>query len=246
MLWRALRLATVIGVLVPASASAGVKATPVGDFSAPTYMTAPPGDTHRLFVVQQGGQIALIKDGSVLAQPFLDISSEVHYVGGEQGLLSMAFAPDYATSHRFYVYYTGTHCPSPPGCDEHVSEFTAAPGGDTASAASEHVLITIPHPSQDNHNGGQLQFGPDGDLYISVGDGGGATTPSTTPRGRRLFSGSSCASPRGPLRTPSPTATRSIRAAAVLKRHQRRGQLSRDLGLRAAQSVALLVRQLDR
>lgn len=163
----------VIGVLVPASASAGVKATPVGDFNAPTYMTAPPGDTHRLFVVQQGGQIALVKDGSVLAQPFLDISSEVHYVGGEQGLLSMAFAPDYATSHRFYVYYTDTRCPSPPGCDEHVSEFTADPGGDSASAASEHVLITIPHPSQDNHNGGQLQFGPDGDLYISVGDGGG-------------------------------------------------------------------------
>ena len=166
----------VVGVLVPASAWAGVKATPVGavgDFNAPTYMAAPPGDTHRLFVVQQGGQIALVKDGSVLAQPFLDISSEVHYVGGEQGLLSMAFAPDYATSHRFYVYYTDTHCPSSPGCDERVSEFTADSGGDTASAASEHVLITIPHPSQDNHNGGQLQFGPDGDLYISVGDGGG-------------------------------------------------------------------------
>ena len=102
----------VVGVLVPASAWAGVKATPVGavgDFNAPTYMAAPPGDTHRLFVVQQGGQIALIKDGvSARQAPFLDISSEVHYVGGEQGLLSMAFAPDYATSHRFYVYYTDT------------------------------------------------------------------------------------------------------------------------------------------
>jgi glucose/arabinose dehydrogenase len=173
VLWRALRLAVVVGVLVPASAWAGVKATPVGDFNAPTYMAAPAGDTHRLFVVQQGGQIALIKDGSVLAQPFLDISNEVHYVGGEQGLLSMAFAPDYASSHRFYVYYTSTHCPNPPGCDERVSEFTADPGGDAASASSEHVLLTIPHPSQDNHNGGQLQFGPDGDLYVSVGDGGG-------------------------------------------------------------------------
>jgi glucose/arabinose dehydrogenase len=170
---RALGLAMMVGVLVPASASAGIKATSVGDFNAPTYIAAPPGDTHRLFVVQQGGQIALIKDGTQQATPFLDISSEVHYVGGEQGLLSMAFAPDYATSHRFYVYYTDTHCPSPPGCDEHVSEFTANAGGDTASAASERVLITIPHPSQDNHNGGQLQFGPDGDLYIGVGDGGG-------------------------------------------------------------------------
>src|SRR5690349_11197274 len=116
----------VFGVLAPASASAGVVATPVGTFSAPTYMASPPGDTHRLLVVQQGGRIALVKDGTALAQPFLDISSEVHYVGGEQGLLSMAFAPDYANSHRFYVYYTD-NCPDT-GCDEHVSEFTADPG----------------------------------------------------------------------------------------------------------------------
>jgi glucose/arabinose dehydrogenase len=163
----------VVGVLVPASASAGVKATPVGQFSAPTYMAAPPGDTGRLFVVQQGGQIGLIKGGTVQQTPFLDISGEVRYVGGEQGLLSMAFPPDYATTRRFYVYYTSRQCPDQPGCDEHVSEFTADPGFDTASAGSEHVLLTIPHPDQTNHNGGQLQFGPDGDLYISVGDGGG-------------------------------------------------------------------------
>ncbi|MGZ4185702.1 MAG: PQQ-dependent sugar dehydrogenase [Solirubrobacteraceae bacterium] len=171
-MWRALCLAMVVGVLGPASASAGVKATPVGQFSAPTYMASPPGDTHRLFVVQQGGQIALIRDGG---QPtvFLDISSEVHYDGGEQGLLSMAFAPDYASSHRFYVYYTDRNCDGAGGCDERVSEFTADSGFDTASAGSERMLLTIPHPGQTNHNGGQLQFGPDGDLYISVGDGGG-------------------------------------------------------------------------
>ena len=144
----------VLGVLAPASASAGVVATPVGTFSAPTYMASPPGDTHRLFVVQQGGRIALVKDGTALAQPFLDISSEVHYVGGEQGMLSMAFAPDYGTSRRFYVYYTDTHCPSAPGCDERVSEFTADPSGDTASAP-EHVLLTIPHPSQIAEQGGR-------------------------------------------------------------------------------------------
>ncbi len=172
VLWRALRLAMVVGVLVPASAWAGVKATPIGTFNAPTYIAAPPGDAQRLFVVEQAGQIDLVKGGQ--STPFLDISSEVHYDGGEQGLLSMAFAPDYATSHRFYVYYTDTNCPSAPGCDEHVSEFTADPGGNTASALSERVLITIPHPNESNHNGGQLQFGPDGDLYISVGDGGGA------------------------------------------------------------------------
>jgi glucose/arabinose dehydrogenase len=172
VLARKLAPAILVAMLVPASASAGIKATMVGSgFSAPTYITAPPGDTHRLFVVQQAGQIKLIVDGA--RTTFMDLSSEVTYVGGEQGLLSMAFAPDYATSHRFYVYYTSKNCPQPPGCDEKVSEFTAAAGGDTASPASERVLMTIPHPSQSNHNGGQLQFGPDGDLYISVGDGGG-------------------------------------------------------------------------
>ena len=172
MLGRALRLAILIGVLVPASASAGIRATVVGAFTAPTYIAAPPGDTHRLFVVQQSGQIELIKDGGK-PTTFLDLSSEVTFVGGEQGLLSMAFAPDYATSGRFYVYYTSKNCPDPPGCDEHVSEFTANPGGDTANPSSEKVLITIPHPTESNHNAGQLQFGPDGDLYVSVGDGGG-------------------------------------------------------------------------
>jgi glucose/arabinose dehydrogenase len=173
VLGRAFRLAILIGLMVPASASAGVTAAVVGTFSSPTYIAAPPGDSHRLFVVQQSGQIELIKDGLKQATPFLDISSEVTDVGGEQGLLSMAFSPDYASSHRFYVYYTTRNCPQSPGCDEHVSEFSADTSGDAASASSERVLITIPHPSQSNHNGGQLQFGPDGDLYISVGDGGG-------------------------------------------------------------------------
>ena len=171
MLGRALRLAILAGVLLPASASAGITVNVVGTFAHPTYIAAPPADTSRLFVVQQSGQIELIKNGGK-PTTFLDISSEVTYVGGEQGLLSMAFAPDYATSRKFYVYYTSKTCTGS-GCDEHVSEFTANPDGDTADAGSEKVLIKIPHPDQSNHNGGQLQFGPDGDLYISVGDGGG-------------------------------------------------------------------------
>ena len=127
MLGRAIRLAILIGVLVPASASAGIRATVVGNFDAPTYIAAPPGDTHRLFVVEQSGVIELIKDGG-MPTAFLDVSSEVKFVGGEQGLLSMAFSPDYATSGRFYVYYTTKNCDGSGGCDEHVSEFTANPG----------------------------------------------------------------------------------------------------------------------
>jgi hypothetical protein len=99
-LGRAIWVSILIGILVPASASAGIMATVVGTFTAPTYMAAPPGDTHRLFVVQQSGQIELIKDGGK-PTTFLDISSEVTFVGGEQGLLSMAFSPDYATSGKF-------------------------------------------------------------------------------------------------------------------------------------------------
>ena len=156
----------------------------------------------------------------------MDITSEVTFVGGEQGLLSMAFAPDYGTSHRFYVYYTSKTCPNQ-GCTEHVSEFTADPSGDTASPRASNVLLTIPHPNQSNHNGGQLQFGPDGDLYISVGDGGGGDdteqnaqhtdrllgkilriapgpTSYSIPPGNP-FAGARCARPRV---TPAPTARR--------------------------------------
>ena len=119
------------------------------------------------------------------------------------------------------------------GCDEHVSEFTADPGGDTASAGSEQVLITIPHPTQSNHNGGQLQFGPDGDLYISVGDGGGgerhrAERPADL---NRLL---------GKILRISPQATGySIPAGnpfsgrgGVLERTEQRSELPGDLGLR--------------
>jgi glucose/arabinose dehydrogenase len=160
--------------IVPASAHAAVQLVRVGSFSGPTYDTAPPGDNHRLFVVEQPGRIQVMVDGVKQATPFLDISSEVKY-NGEQGLLSMAFAPDYATSGKFYVYYTSRqNCSGPgPGCDEHLAEFTrSATNPNVANPSSERPLLQIPHPTDENHNGGQLQFGPDGFLYISTGDGG--------------------------------------------------------------------------
>jgi hypothetical protein len=159
-------------VAAPAGATQLVK---VGSFSQPTYVTAPPGDSSRLFVTQQAGKIMVMVGGQTQAAPFLDLTSKVKPPGStEQGLLSMAFAPDYATSGKFYVYYTSRNCPSSPGCDEHVSEFRrSAANPNVADPASERLLFAIPHPGDTNHNGGQLQFGPDGHLYVSTGDGGG-------------------------------------------------------------------------
>lgn len=172
---RTVLLGLLAGALIPASAQAADQLVKVGQFSFPVYVAGPPSDTHRLMVVEQGGRIQLMVDGQKQATPFLDISGEVKSLAGsgEQGLLSMAFAPDYATTGKFYVYYTSRSCPNSPGCDEHVSQFTRSPTNpNVADASSEHVLLTIPHPTDTNHNGGQLQFGPDGYLYISTGDGG--------------------------------------------------------------------------
>jgi glucose/arabinose dehydrogenase len=176
VLRRTVLLGLLAGALIPASAHGAVVATHIGNFDHPTYMVSPPGDTHRVFIVEQTGVIKEIKDGGA-PTTFMDISGDVsgpdHYPADpEQGLLSIAFPPDYATTGRFYAYYTDTHCPSEPGCDNVVAEFNRI-DADHGDATTPHVLLTMAHPNQPNHNGGQLQFGPDGNLYISTGDGGG-------------------------------------------------------------------------
>ena len=135
----------------------------------PTYLTAPPGDP-RLFIVDRAGRIRIVKNGAVLATPFLDIAS-LALANGEGGLLSMAFAPDYATSGHFYVYYTDY------AGDIRVDRFFATPGSDVADPTPTPV-ITIPHPTHNNHNGGLVMFGPDGMLYLATGDGGGSGDPT--------------------------------------------------------------------
>jgi glucose/arabinose dehydrogenase len=143
-----------------APAQAAPTLVTVGTFDSPVHVTGAPGDSHRLYVVEQPGRIQVVVDGRVQATPFLDITGEV-LSGGERGLLSVAFPPDYQTSGRFYVYFTR----KPDGALV-IREY--GPGG----AARD--LLTIPHPNQSNHNGGQLQFGPDGRLWIGTGDGGGS------------------------------------------------------------------------
>jgi glucose/arabinose dehydrogenase len=148
----------------PAQAARGIRLVQVGRFVSPLYVTAPPGDRRRVFVVQQGGRIMVVRSGRKLAQPFLDLSARVT-AGGEQGLLSMAFAPDYARSGRFYVYYTekaGT---------QSIWEFRRA-SADRANAASGRLVLRMDDP-EPNHNGGLLLFGPDRLLYVGTGDGGG-------------------------------------------------------------------------
>jgi glucose/arabinose dehydrogenase len=153
----------------PASSarSAGLKR--VGTFSSPIYVTAPAGDKHRLFVVERAGRIRVVKDGHKLATPFLDISSQVR-TDGERGLLSMAFAPDYQSSGRFYVYFVDGNG------DIRIQEMRRA-SADRARPGSARNLLTINHREFSNHDGGQLQFGPDRHLYAGVGDGGSAGDP---------------------------------------------------------------------
>jgi glucose/arabinose dehydrogenase len=127
------------------------------------------GDS-RLFVVEQGGYIRIVQsNGSVLATPFLDINTQVS-AGGEQGLLGLAFHPKYASNGFFYVNYTDT------SGDTHVARFQVSGNPDVANGGSELTILTVAQPFS-NHNGGDLAFGPDGYLYIALGDGGGANDP---------------------------------------------------------------------
>jgi glucose/arabinose dehydrogenase len=161
-------------------AGTNLKLTPIveGGLELPVLVTAPTGDP-RLFVLEQPGRIRIVKDGSLLEAPFLDVEAatasrpveeRLVNTGDEQGLLGLAFHPDYASNGRFFVHYTANTARDPRSVV--VSEFTAEPGAD-AARTTEKVLLRIPH-NRDNHNGGMVQFGPDGYLYIAVGDGGGA------------------------------------------------------------------------
>ena len=172
----------------PASAQS-VKLAPFGGqtFSSPYYVTGAPGDPSKVFVAEGTGTIRLVKNGVTQATPFLDISSDVYRGSGcfysDCGLFSMALAPDYATSGLFYVFYTR----APTGTeafDLRIEEFRrSAANPDVADPASGRIVLEIPHenlPGGDptaGHNGGQLQFGPDG---LSGGGGGGGGPPPAT------------------------------------------------------------------
>ncbi|MEA2444916.1 MAG: hypothetical protein QOJ12_2208 [Thermoleophilales bacterium] len=162
-------MALVAFAAFPATASAAVRATQVATFTDPVNATAAPGDPHRVFVVEQAGYVRVVRDGVKLAEPFLDIHNDVRS-GGEQGFLSLAFAPDYATSGKFYVYYTAVRPGDGTGSDITVDEFTRSADADKADPATRRNVLKINHASIANHNGGTIVFGPDGNLWITTGD----------------------------------------------------------------------------
>ncbi len=148
----------------------------------PVDLTAAPGDLSRLFVAQQTGAIRVILNGSLLPAPFLDLSGQVTCCG-EQGLLGIAFHPNYGTNGRFFVHYSQNNG------DTRISSFTVSADPNQADPASESILL---NQSQfaGNHNGGQIVFGPDGYFYISLGDGGGGGDPQANGQDRTTLLGS--------------------------------------------------------
>lgn len=184
LLAHAPRRAAVIGAIAasiaasctdwPAQTSPGfrqLEVTVVGSgLDAPVHVTAPPGDT-RLFVVEHGGTIRIIENGTVRAQPFFDLSAEVSTVGAERGMFSLAFHPQYAVNGRFFVTYTGNDGAI------HLASGRADPANPSAALQSSfRDLLTIPTPGV-QHYGGMLSFTPEGKLLMSTGDGGSYGDP---------------------------------------------------------------------
>ncbi|HVN86164.1 MAG TPA: PQQ-dependent sugar dehydrogenase [Candidatus Binatia bacterium] len=134
--------------------------------SSPLYLTAPPGDVARIFIVEKGGRIRIVDSGSILPTPFLDLSGLVSTTG-ERGLLGLAFHPSYGSNGRFFVDYTDA------SGNIVIAEY-AVSGDPNVATPTGTVLLTIPHAGASNHNGGDIAFGPDNYLYIGVGDGGGS------------------------------------------------------------------------
>lgn len=137
--------------------------------TSPVFMTQPLDDG-RIFVVEQPGRIRVIRNGALQPTPFLDITSQV-LSGGERGLLSVAFHPQYATNRFFYVYFTGA------GGEIRIERFTATANPEVADPATSKLIISVPHSDFPNHNGGLVAFGPDGMLWMATGDGGGGGDP---------------------------------------------------------------------
>lgn len=153
-------------------------------FNRPLYVTSPPKDFKRLFVVEQRGEIKIIKKGVILPAPFIDLTGKVSQSGNERGLLGMAFHPDYGNNGFFYVNYTKQN-----GGETVVERYKVSGANpDLGDPASGLIILGPISQPFSNHNGGNIQFGPDGKLYIGLGDGGSAGDPDCrAQRGNTLL-----------------------------------------------------------
>lgn len=141
-----------------------------GGLTEPIFLTTPPGDA-RLFIAERAGRIRIVQNGSLLAAPFLDLSARVA-TAGEGGLLSFAFHPQFAVNRWLFVHFTNS------AEDIVVERYTASTVDPNISGTVPTAIIAVPHPTFNNHYGGRVAFGPDGMLYLSTGDGGGAGDPN--------------------------------------------------------------------
>jgi glucose/arabinose dehydrogenase len=160
---------------------------PALTFSSPVAMLQAPNDTSRWFVVEQGGVVRVFQNLPAVATSsvFIDISSPSRIAfRGEAGLLGMAFHPQFPAIPRVYLFYSHDGAS---GLESRLSEFSLAPGGASLDPDSENILITI-HKPEENHNGGNLAFGPDGLLYAGIGDGGGGNDQHGTIGNAQLTS----------------------------------------------------------
>jgi glucose/arabinose dehydrogenase len=162
------------------TAKAGVGLKQIGRFQSPVYVAGAPGFPKLLFVVEQEGKVVVLRDGHRQRRPFLDVSSLISS-GGERGLLSIAFPPDYKHSRRFYVYYTD------PQGNIRIDEFKRR-SATRAARSSRRAVVQIPHPINANHNGGQLQFFGNW-LYFGTGDGGSGGDPPNNAQNRHVLLG---------------------------------------------------------
>ncbi len=165
-------VATVLASSCLCSTAGAVVLEPIGEFEQPISVTSDPSNAERLLVAEREGVVSEVT-GAVVT-PIVDLTALVTCCESERGLLSIVPAPDFDSSGRLYVAYTGTPAAGGAEGDVHVDSFRPGPAVD---APIREPILSVAHTINPNHNGGQLQFGPDGDLYISLGDGGGGGDP---------------------------------------------------------------------
>jgi glucose/arabinose dehydrogenase len=200
------------------NAAGALTTTSIGNFAQPVAIATPPGDSSRLFVVERAGRVQLRRNGSTTQ--FIDLTALVGDSGGEEGLLALAVAPDYAASGRVFVFYTDN------GGDLQLDEFRRTTAGpEQAAVSTRRPVLTIQHDQASNHNGGQLLFGRDNMLYLSTGDGGTQGDPENDAQSVRSLLGKvlriDVAAPRPVVASPPAAAdTSAPRLRVRIRRRQ--------------------------